>query len=326
MISKNLMGKSTLRASLAGFALVSSVLCSVHGQTTKDPLSEARELLAADRFANAESALRSFLKNHLDSADAHFLLGYVLFREKKATESLTEFTAGAKFRRPVAEELETVASDYVLLEDFADADKWFTEVAAERPTDAHVLYLLGRTKYQEGLHEAALSNFDQALILHPRYVEAEDNRGLALRELNRLDQARDAFQNAIDWQGQKPVNAQPLLNLGSLLTFQGDTSKAVPLLEQAAALAPQNPAIHEQLGAAYVAKNDLPKAQSELLIAVKLAPETSALHYQLGVIYRKQKRMQLAQQEFDIVSRLNSTHSSHNTPNPYQPLPSQAPN
>lgn len=320
------MGKSTLWASLAVFALTSPVLCSAQDQTIKDPLAEAREQLAANRFESAESALRSYLKDNPGSADAHFLLGYVLFREKKATESLAEFTTGAKFRRPGVEEFETVASDYVLLNDFEDADKWFTEVTAERPLDAHVLYLLGRTKYQEGLYAAALADFDRVLAMHPRYVEAEDNRGLALRELNHLDKAQEAFQNAINWQGQNLVDPQPLLNLGSLLIVQGDTSKAVSLLQQAATLAPKNPAIHEQLGAAYIAENDLPKAQNELLVAVKLAPETSALHYQLGVIYRKQKMMDLAKQEFDTVSRLNSTHSSHNTPNPYQLAPGQSQN
>jgi tetratricopeptide (TPR) repeat protein len=299
------------------FAVIS--LTFVIAQGSNEPLANARELLSTGRLANAQAALRAYLSDHPDSPDAHFLLGYAFFREKKATESLAEFTAGAKFRRPGPEELETVASDYVLLDDFADADKWFTEVLAERPTDAHVAYLLGRTKYQEGLYDAALSNFDRALTLRPKYVEAEDNRGLALRELNRLDQAQAAFQNAIDWQGTQPANAQPLLNLGSLFILQGDTGKALPLLQRAATLDPQNPTIHEQLGAAYAAQNDLAKAQDELLIAVQLAPETSALHYQLGVLYRRQKKMELAKQEFDLVAKLNSTHSSHNTPNPYQP-------
>jgi Flp pilus assembly protein TadD len=332
MAGKNRMVHSTLRASLIALVLASATLSFATVQVGKDSLAakdsfaEAREQLAAGSMTSAESTLRSYLKDHPDSADAHFLLGYTLFREQKATESLAEFTAGAKFRRPGAEELETVASDYVLLEDFADADKWFTEVVAERPTDGHAAYLLGRTKYQEGLYESALSSFDRALVLHPRYVEAEDNRGLALRELNRLDQAETAFQNAIDWQGAQPTNPQPMLNLGALLVVRGDMSKALPVLIKAAILAPQNPTIHEQLGAAYAANNDLPQAQDELRIAVKLAPETSALHYQLGVIYRKQKKMELARQEFDTVSRLNSTHSSHNTPNPYQAAPNPTPN
>ena len=73
-------------------------------QDAANPLAEARELLASGRLAKSESTLRLYLSDHPDSADAHFLLGYVLFRDQKATESLAEFTAGAKFRRPAAQE------------------------------------------------------------------------------------------------------------------------------------------------------------------------------------------------------------------------------
>ena len=71
------------------------------------------------------------------------------FARKRPLESLAEFTAGARFRRPKADELMTVASDYVMLGDFADADKWFTEVTVETPNNPDAWYLLGRTKYNE---------------------------------------------------------------------------------------------------------------------------------------------------------------------------------
>jgi tetratricopeptide (TPR) repeat protein len=313
------MVKESLR--LGTLILAGVCACAALGQPSAEPLAEARGLLAAGRLSESESSIRTYLNGHPDSADAHFLLGFVLFREKKAKESLAEFTAGAKFRRPGVHELETVASDYVLLGDFADADKWFSEVTLESPNDAHAWYLLGRTKYNEGRYDEAASIFEKALVLHPKDVEAENNLGLSLRELNKLTEAKAAFQAAIDWQGNSPVDAQPYLNLGSLLADQGEFDKAIPLLVKAVTLSPENPATHEQLGKAYEEQKDLPKAQSELERAVKLAPDVSALHYKLGEIYRKQKMRELAQREFEICAKLNSTHSSNATPNPFQPAP-----
>src|SRR6185437_3965900 len=139
--------------------------------------------------------LRNFLDAHPSDPDAHFLYGYVLFREQKARESLAEFTAGAKYRRPNAEELKIVASDYVLLGDFADADKWFSEVVTESPSDADANYLLGRTKFNENDFPAAISSFERALSLRPKYVEAENNIGLAWKELNQFEKASAALQN-----------------------------------------------------------------------------------------------------------------------------------
>jgi tetratricopeptide (TPR) repeat protein len=289
------------------------------GQEHADPLADARALLAAGQLANSETSVRTYLHDHTNSADAHFLLGYVLFREQKPKDSLAEFTAGAAIRRPAADELKTVASDYVLLGDFADADRWFSEVSSESPQDVDAWYLLGRTKYNEGRYDEAATSFQRALALRPGYIEAENNLGLCWRELNNLDKAKSAFQNAIDWQGSVPSDSQPYLNLGTLLVDQGELETAVGHLSKAAGLSPDNPKIHEELGIAYEAQGNLPRAQAELERAIALAPGTSGLHFKLANLYRKEGLRDLARHEFEICAKLNSTHSSPETPNPFLP-------
>ncbi len=285
-------------------------------QQQADPLANERALLASGKLAESEAAVLIYLRTNPSSADAHFFLGYVLFREKKARESLAEFTTGAKFRRPGPDELKVVASDYVMLEDFGDADKWFSEVVAESPNDADANYLLGRTKFNENNFPAAISSFERALILHPKYVEAENNIGLAWRELNDLKKAEAAFQTAIEWQGDAPVDAQPFLNLGTLLADQSKTEQAIPYLDKAAVLSPDNPTVHEELSHVYAAQQNLPNAQSELEKAVALAPNVSSLHFKLGQIYRKEGMRDQAKEEFAICSKLSGAHSSDKTPNP----------
>ena len=288
-------------------------------QQSADPLAQERALLAAGKLAESEAALLIYLKTNPSSADAHFLLGYVLFRDKKATESLAEFTAGAKYRRPKADELKTVASDYVILGDYMDADRWFSQVTAESPNDADTWYLLGRTKYNESRFAEAISSFERALALHPKYIEAENNLGLSWRELNDIDKAKLAFQAAIDWQGDSPADSQPFLNLGTLLADRGDFNKSIPYLTIAVSLSPENPRIHDELASVYEKQNNLTKAQSELEQAIALAPNSSALHFKLGRVYRREGLRDLAQQEFDLCDKLNSTHSSIDTPNPFLP-------
>jgi tetratricopeptide (TPR) repeat protein len=285
-----------------------------------DPLGEAHRLLDAGKIQEAEPVLRAYLAANPESADAHFLLGYALFREEKAKESLEEFTAGAKYRRPRADELKVVAADYVMLGDYSDADKWFSQVVAETPADAEAWYLLGRTKYNENEFAAAISDFEHALTLRPKYVEAENNLGLAQKEMNQREKAQAAFQTAIDWQGESPVDAQPFLNLGTLDAEAGEYQKAIPLLTRALSLAPKNPSVHEELGKAYLAMDKLPDAQSQFEQAVALAPDTSSLHYKLAQVLRKEGQTARAQEEFAICERLNGAHSSTKTPNPPPPI------
>jgi Flp pilus assembly protein TadD len=290
-----------------------------HSQSTADPLAEARDLITAGRFARSEAWLHTYLSTHSASADAHFLLGYVLFREEKARESLAEFTAGAAVRRPKADEFKTIASDYVLLGAYSDADKWFTEVTSETPNDAETWYLLGRTKYNEGRYEECVVSFEHALALRPKDAKSENNLGLCHRELTQLKEAKTAFETAIEWQGQTPTDAQPFLNLGTLEADAGDWENAIGHLATAAALSPGNPKIHEQLGAAYQEHGDMSKAEAELTQAITLAPNSSGAHFKLAGLYRKEGKRDLAKREFDICARLNSTHSSSDTPNPYLP-------
>src|SRR5207244_4866141 len=138
------------------------------------PLAEVRSLLEKGSTSEADHLVRQYLQTHPDSADGHFLLGHILFREiqsearletplqgvqvlgagvpparhgeEKARASLAEFTAGAKFHDPSAADLKVVALDYVLLGDYVDADKWLTKMLLWTPSDADGWYLLGRTK------------------------------------------------------------------------------------------------------------------------------------------------------------------------------------
>jgi Flp pilus assembly protein TadD len=314
-------------AACLGLALLSC--CASLAQQATPPsssadvsLNEARSLMRTGELSQAEAALSRYVEQKPSSAEAHFLLGYVLFREQKARESLAAYTAGAQWQRPSADDLRVVASDYILLNDLADADKWFTEVTAQKPGDAEAWYLLGRTKYNENRFAEAITSFERVLALRPQDISAEDNLGLAYEGLGRTQDAKAAFQRAIDWQGAQPTDGQPFLNLGDLLTTQGDLDGAVRALMQAASLAPENAKIREQLGRAYEAKGDLVSAQRELEQAVRLAPNASSLHFKLGQVYHRRGLATQAEAEFAICGRLNGSHSSTEVPNPFR-LPPQ---
>ncbi|HYK37766.1 tetratricopeptide repeat protein [Alloacidobacterium sp.] len=282
-----------------------------------DVLQSVHALLAASHFAQAEKILRSYLEKNPSSADAHFLLGYTFFREQRAKDSLAEFTEGAKYQRPQQSDLKIVAADYVVLGDFPDADKWLTMVTQETPNDAEAWYLLGRTKYNENRFAEAIQCFERTLSLRANDIKAENNLGLSYQGLNRIDEAEKAFETAIAWQKDSPVKeAQPYLNMGSLLADQDEPDQALAYSQKAVSLAPRNPKAHEELGRVYDLLKMPDKAEHELEKAVALAPDVSGLHFKLGQVYRREGKQQLAQQQFDICAKLNSTHSSAETPNP----------
>ena len=99
------------------------------------------------KLNEAESAARRYLETHQTSPDAHYLLGYILFREGNPKPSLDEYTEGARYRTPNALDLEAIGGDYFLMEDYAAADRWLTNRSSWLPSDAYARFYLGRAKY-----------------------------------------------------------------------------------------------------------------------------------------------------------------------------------
>ena len=288
-------------------------------RATDPQVMEDQVLVDRGDFAEAAKNLLTYLSNHADSADAHFLLGYVLYREDKPQNSLAEYTRGAHLRKPDANALAVVAMDYVLLRDYPDADKWLTQATAWSPDNALYWYYLGRTKYSENHFQEAVDAFKRVLTLHPRDVRAEYNLGLSYVGLDRSDDAKSAYQAAIVWQEHDAQqDPQPYLDLGILLAQQGHADEAIPDLQKATELDMRNPRAHEELGRAYEQVRDLARAGSEIEKAISLAPNVSALHFEMGRIYQKEGLTAQAKEEFARCATLNASHStdSAGTPNP----------
>jgi tetratricopeptide (TPR) repeat protein len=318
------------------------------GTTAPNPgLGKAKSLFENGDLDQAETATREFLKTHEDSAEAHFLLGHILFeelhekyqneekkegenfrysgrvdgslaevRDAKARESLAEFSAGAKYGPLTAADFKTVAFDYVLLRDNSSADKWLTRSLNLEPQDAQGWFYLGRVKYSQDEFAGAIEAFERCLKLEPRNVFAEYNVGLSFEGLRQKDEAIQAYQNAIAWQANSNAEApEPFLYLGKLYLEDNQPEKAVPYLVQAVAAFPGVSLAHEELGKAYSNLNQLPQAQQELEKAVSLSPNLARLHIMLGQVYRSQRMMDKAKAEFQKAEELNGTHSSEGSQN-----------
>ena len=303
--------------------------------TEVSTLAKAKELVEKSEFNAAETLTREFLAKNSNSAQGHFLLGLIYFRQvqtqarssgsyaapgdvpsrpvdaearaERIRASLAEFTEGAKFGRPSAFDLKIVALDYILLGDHPSADKWLTLAVQWDSRDAECWYYLGRTKYNENRFEEAIQAFQKSLELRPHDVLAGDGLGLSYAGLNRSLEAVTSFQNAITWQENVSAKSpEPFIDLGDFFNQQGRFEEALPVLQQAVVIAPRNIRAHEILGKTLLNLNRLTEAQHELEAAVSADPERAALHYLLGQIYRKQGQLEKAKTEMQRFQELKA--------------------
>ena len=274
-------------------------------------LSAARAALDRRDLPVAERLTRQLLSQDDQSSDAHSLLAHILFAENRPAASLQEFTRAAQLAHPSADDLRVVSLDYVLLNDYPDADKWISQSLLMNPRSAEGIYVLGRIRYTENRFTDALQCFDQALVLEPKLAKAENNRGLTLEALNRDDEAVQSYRRAIDMEtGKGRPSEQPYLNLGTLLLNRGDFAAAQEMLEQAYHLAPGDPKIALATGRLYERQGKLSEARARLVMATRALPDDAAAHFQLGRVYKKLQLPTLAAAEFARSQALSATHSN----------------
>jgi tetratricopeptide (TPR) repeat protein len=288
---------------------------SKQGSAPDDPLREARGLAAAGDLRGSERLVRRYLETHRSSADAHYLLGYLLFRQKDAKASLAEYTEAARYRTPQAADLEAVAGDYVLLHDYPDAARWFAKAVEWDPNNFRIRYFLARALYNENRFEDAVHAFEECLKLDPKSVKAKDNQGLAYEGLGREEAAEAAYRTAIAWQSNAASkDSGPYANLGAYLVSVGRPGEAIPVLEEAIRIDPRLIAAHRELGKAYSHLDQFEKAQEELERTVALAPDAASPHYLLAQVYRRRGFADKAQAETEKYRALTATHSTDNAP------------
>jgi tetratricopeptide (TPR) repeat protein len=267
-------------ATLALLTLLATVPRQIAAQSRD--LTEARELLRQRDYSAAETRLRQALVNSR-SPETHSLLAFALFGEHKPKESLSEFTIAFSLSSPTAEDLRCAAMDYVLLGDYAQADRGLTESISFDPKNPETWYSLGRVRYSEGNYVSARDCFLQVLLLSPHDARAEDNLGLTYQELNRTDDAFAAFRQAIQWEQSAPHRSeQPMLNLAAMLIDRNQLDEAIPLLIEGASISPGNAEVHKQLGIVYLRQHKTELARAQLEQAVADDPGNSSLHFLLG--------------------------------------------
>jgi tetratricopeptide (TPR) repeat protein len=211
---------------------------------------------------------------------------------------------------PTAVDLRNVGLDYVLLNDYPDAEKWTLRSLDMNKSDPETWYSLGRIRYSTGKFQDAVQCFVHALALAPRSPKAATNLGLAYEGLNQPDKAAEAYQAAIDLQKDSANRSpEPLIRLAILLLHRGDLDKALTLLKGAAGFAPDDPQVHEQMGLVYLEQAQLADAQAQFEKAVSLSPQDPRLHFLLGRVYRREGLLQKAQDEFARTASLSGTHS-----------------
>ncbi len=253
--------------------------------------------------------LRAALSAQPDSPELLFAYALVLRQEGKARDSLAVYTRAARFRKPTADELRSVALDYVLLGDYDNAIHWLETAVQIDAKNNDVLYSLGRCYYSKDRFLEARKVFEQILATEPHNLKAEENLGLVYDATNEPEKAEQILREAASWTSAKGPDEWPFLDLGTFLLDHNRPSEAISSLRTAVGIKAGCAPCHEKLGRALLATHDATGGIAELEAAIRLEPGNPRTHYELGRALHQAGQSERAQQEFSISQKLYASHS-----------------
>ena len=172
---------------------------------------------------------------------------------------------------------------------------------AIQPRHFDALHLLGLIAYQTGNYSQAVELIGAAIGLNPGVAAAYSNRGLALQELKRLDEALDNYDHALRL---KPDYAEAYRNRGDALQALGRPAEALDSYDRALALSPGHAEVYSNRGGALQALGRLDEALDSYDRALELEPDLAEAHRSRGNTLRKLDRLDEALDSYDRALKL----------------------
>ena len=279
-------------------------------EQTEEPAAEAHYQLAVcharqGRTQVADRTLDAALKKEPGHLPALHLKAYIRFSTGRYQEAI-EWADQYLKKQPGGGDTRKISGlAHFMLGDKAAAESDLKQAAHLLPQDFDAQYYLGRVYFERSKLRPALESFRSAIALRPQSVKAHNHLGQTLEGLTRFDEAKGAYQKAIELEQLDTERSEwPYYNLGSLLLSEGDASQAVALLEQALERNPPSVQTKTKLGVALSAASRHDDATRQLRAAVKAEPGNPDAHFQLGRLLMKLGKVEEAREHLTQFERL----------------------
>ena len=182
-------------------------------------------------------------------------------------------------------------------------------------------YNLGLSQMTQHKHDEAIVNFEQALVLHPRYGEAYfglgstlyDKAGPAAAEgqasshKKLLTRAKSALKKAVEF---SPKYYAAYNSLGNVYLGLKDLKGAQRAYEQVVELNPQAPEGHANLARILQATGQVSDAMQAVQTAITLTPDNAAFYLELASVCKAAGHERLAKRCLRTAIRLHPRNAA----------------
>ena len=136
-----------------------------------------------------------------------------LFKEKKFNKAIKLGTKLLKKKPEDFDLLYVLGFSSINLENYIDAEKFFKKILLFKQ-NADIFYIYGNINSKLKNYKSAISSFNKAISLNPKFSEAYNNLGNLKKKNNQIDDAIKNYHKAIS---TKKDNMTARFNLAVLL-------------------------------------------------------------------------------------------------------------
>ena len=190
-------------------------------------------------------------------------------------------------------------------------------------SEPHARYGLGRSLAASGDANAALGELDTAVRLFPEFGAAWYARGMALRQLGRIEEARDSLAKAQQYGTRWPAvedsviarvralreDAAARSDRASAFQAQGDTARAAEEYEAALEADPKSVRARVNLIALYCRERQWSKAEHHFRAMVDLGLRVAEGHHNFAICLASQGESARAAGEFRTALEINPQYA-----------------
>ena len=250
--------------------------------TRQAHLEEAERAFDAGRYAEA---LEGFQRVQAESprCEVYFFIGLAQYRLQRVDEAIASLASSVGCNPRFSLAQHALGDAYLAKGDDNRALAAYEAGLKIEPNDPEALRAASLVCLKHELNARAVPLLERYVKLQPGDLDARADLGAAIyAATSDFHKAEEQYRAAL---AVNPRHPAALLGLGALYLSYGEKEQAVPLLLEAAKLAPDSAKPLYLLGSAYNRLGRYAEAVPVLEQAEQLSPNDAATYYQLGIGY-----------------------------------------